>query len=135
MMATTAFFFRWTLQQLAGSVESGKATCGVSVLAHLVLIATQRSDPLQLRRISGAIWPLSTTDERTIQDNLITWDGPVEKELESMRVLPARVTSWVANLPNQPASKRPQCTASSTVDLEAMATARRRNIGSFLSDA
>ncbi|KAK9443843.1 hypothetical protein VB005_02367 [Metarhizium brunneum] len=51
---------------------------------------TQRSDPLQLQRIRGAVRPLSTTAERTVQDNLVTRDGPVERELERMRVLLAR---------------------------------------------
>ncbi|TWU70354.1 hypothetical protein ED733_000091 [Metarhizium rileyi] len=43
-----------------------------------------------LQRIRGAVRPLSTTAERTVQDNLVTRDGPVERELERMRVLLAR---------------------------------------------
>ncbi|EFZ03337.1 hypothetical protein MAA_00411 [Metarhizium robertsii ARSEF 23] len=53
----------------------------------------------KLRRFRDAVQPLSATNERSIQDNLITRDGPVEKELERMRVLLVRVTSRVANLP------------------------------------
>lgn len=74
----------------------------------------------KLRRIRDAVQRLSATDESNIQDNLVTRNGPVEKELERMRVLLARVTSRVANLPEQPASDRPQSITSSTVDLGEM---------------
>ncbi|KAF5120850.1 Inner kinetochore subunit fta4 [Metarhizium anisopliae] len=88
----------------------------------------------KLRRIRDAVQPLSATDESNIQDNLVTRNGPVEKELERMRVLLARVTSRVANLPEQPASDRPQSITSSTVDLGEMTRWGKRKIDSFLAD-
>ncbi|EFY96765.1 hypothetical protein MAA_07826 [Metarhizium robertsii ARSEF 23] len=88
----------------------------------------------QLRRIEAAVKPLATTDEVTIQDNLVTRDGPVEKELERMRVLLARVTSRVAGLPDQPANNRSGSRTSSVVDLGGMTKSRKRNIDSFLAD-
>ncbi|KAH0596691.1 hypothetical protein MHUMG1_05810 [Metarhizium humberi] len=88
----------------------------------------------QLRRIEAAVKPLATTDEVTIQDNLVTRDGPVEKELERMRVLLARVTSRVAGLPDHPANNRSGSRTSSVVDLGGMTKSRKRNIDSFLAD-
>ncbi|EXU95273.1 kinetochore complex Sim4 subunit Fta4 [Metarhizium robertsii] len=88
----------------------------------------------KLRRIRDAVQRLSATDESNIQDNLVTRNGPVEKEQERMRVLLARVTSRVANLPEQPASDRPQSITSSTVDLGEMTRWRKRKIDSFLAD-
>ncbi|OAA44167.1 hypothetical protein NOR_03895 [Metarhizium rileyi] len=88
-----------------------------------------------LRRIKAAVQPLATTDETSIQDNLVTRDGPVEKELEKMRVLLARVTSRVAGLPDQPANNPSQSrTTSSVVDLDGVVESRKRNIDSFLAD-
>lgn len=89
----------------------------------------------KLRRIKNAVQPLSATDESNIQDNLITRNGPVEKELERMRILLARVTSRVANLPEQSASDGLQALTRSTVDLGEMTRWRKRKIDSFLSDA
>ncbi|KID95325.1 hypothetical protein MAJ_08720, partial [Metarhizium majus ARSEF 297] len=88
----------------------------------------------KLRRIRDAVQRLSATDESNIQDNLVTRNGPVEKEQERMRVLLARVTSRVANLPEQPASDRPQSITSSTVDLGEMTRWGKRKIDSFLAD-
>lgn len=88
----------------------------------------------QLRHMRDAVQPLAATDETSIQDNLVTRDGPVEKELERMRILLVRVTSRVANLPDEPRNNRPQAAASSTVDLEGVTTSRKRNIDSFLAD-
>jgi hypothetical protein len=87
----------------------------------------------QLRRIKGAILPLST-DETSVQDNLITRQGPIEQELDRMRTLLARVTRRVADLPDQPAGSRSPSRTSSTVDLGGMTRARKRNIDSFLAD-
>ncbi|KHN95229.1 uncharacterized protein MAM_06940 [Metarhizium album ARSEF 1941] len=88
----------------------------------------------QLRRIEAAVKPLATTDEASIQTNLVTRDGPVEKELEKMRLLLARVTSRVAALPDSPADNRSGSRTSSVVDLGGMTKSRKRNIDSFLAD-
>ncbi|EPE06660.1 kinetochore protein [Ophiostoma piceae UAMH 11346] len=43
-----------------------------------------------------------TAEAPTVQDNLVTRDGPVERELERMRLLLVRVGDKVANLPERP---------------------------------
>lgn len=88
----------------------------------------------QLGRIKAAIQPLATTDQTSIQDNLVTRNGPVEMELERMRGLLARVTNKVADLPDQPPNNRSRSRASSTVYLGRMTGTRKRNIDSFLAD-
>jgi hypothetical protein len=88
----------------------------------------------QLRRIRDAIQPLSMTDETSIQDSLITAQGPMEQELERMKALLTRVASRVADLPDQPAGNRSPSRTGSTVDLGGTNKSRKRNLDSFLAD-
>ncbi|GAO15610.1 hypothetical protein UVI_02050420 [Ustilaginoidea virens] len=88
----------------------------------------------QLRRIDTAIKPLSATDQNPIQDNLVTRGGPVEKELERMRVLLARVTGRVAALSDESPNTRSAAGNTSIVDLNDLTKARKRNVDKFLSD-
>lgn len=87
----------------------------------------------KLRRVKAAVEPLreSDTDDSGIQDNLVTRDGPVEKELERMRALLARVTGRVADLPVDDGAA---AAAGTTIDLADITKAKKRNVDAFLSD-
>ncbi|KAK2600195.1 hypothetical protein QQS21_005069 [Conoideocrella luteorostrata] len=89
----------------------------------------------QLRRIDASVKPLSGTEENGIQDNLVTREGPVEKELEKMRALLARVTGRVAALPDRPANNLSQPKSEPDVDLRDIEKSTKRNVDSFLSDS
>lgn len=57
----------------------------------------QRVD--RLKSLQASIAPLRTADRGVgVQENLITRNGPVEKELERMRTLLTRVTARVGEL-------------------------------------
>ncbi|KAK5994875.1 hypothetical protein PT974_03262 [Cladobotryum mycophilum] len=84
----------------------------------------------RLRRLQSTIEPLRTTDGGVgVQENLATRDGPVEKELEKMRFLLARVAGRVGVLSSARASQE-----SSSVELGDLTEARKRNIDEFLAD-
>ncbi|KZZ87671.1 hypothetical protein AAL_08338 [Moelleriella libera RCEF 2490] len=89
------------------------------------------------RRIEASIRPLSNTDANEIQDNLVTPGGPIEQELDKMRLLLARVADRVVALPEQPINNSNGTTAQfdSAVKLGDLSKARKRNIDNFLSDA
>ncbi|KAH6690300.1 kinetochore Sim4 complex subunit Fta4 [Plectosphaerella plurivora] len=77
--------------------------------ASLAILSTQRAETLKrvqrLRRIKAALRPFTPEDSdqgaaSTVQENLATRDGQVEKELEKMRMLLVRVGGRVSKLPN-----------------------------------
>ncbi len=88
----------------------------------------QRVD--RLRSLKASIAPLDTADGR-IQDNLVTRNGPVETELERMRVLLARVAGRVSELPDKSASTQND---GGKIDLDALEGGRKRKVDDFLAD-
>ncbi|KYK57338.1 hypothetical protein DCS_04347 [Drechmeria coniospora] len=84
----------------------------------------------RLGRLKAAVDPFQTTDSTGagIQENLITRDGAVEKELERMRVLLARVAGRIGDL-------RDRRSGDGKVDLAALGSARKRNVDEFLADS
>ncbi|EFY95414.1 kinetochore complex Sim4 subunit Fta4 [Metarhizium robertsii] len=127
----------WPIESDFGKYPE-KARQHETIVLRLTLLSEEQKEIRlrveKLRRIRDAVQPLSVIDESSVQDNLVTRNGPVEEGLERIRALLARVTSRVAGLPDQPASNRPQSTTSSTVDLGRMTKSRKRNIDSFLAD-
>ncbi|KAI9150401.1 Inner kinetochore subunit fta4 [Paramyrothecium foliicola] len=96
---------------------------------QLVSLAEQR-EQLQarvdrLRRIKAALTPLETG----VQENLISRNGPVEKELERMRILLARVAGRVGQVPASTSAVDAQ------IDAKALTNARKRNVDEFLTDS
>jgi hypothetical protein len=79
----------------------------------------------RLRRIKAVVTPL----ESGVQENLISRNGPLEKELERMRILLARVAGRVGQLPVASPS------ADNSIEADALTTARKRNVDEFLADA
>lgn len=83
----------------------------------------------RLRNLQKTVESFQTTDGAGVQENLVTRDGPVEKELEKMRFLLARVAGRVGELSNAPATRNVD-----VVELNALAEARKKNIEKFLAD-
>lgn len=82
----------------------------------------------RLRRLKETIDPLKTSDGGVgIQENLATRNGPVEKELERMRMLLIRVTGRVGTLKEDKGRNNYE-------DEEPLSVARKRNIDDFLAD-
>ncbi|KAH7121349.1 kinetochore complex Fta4 of Sim4 subunit, or CENP-50-domain-containing protein [Dactylonectria macrodidyma] len=87
----------------------------------------------RLSRLQAVIQPLRTGDGGAgIQENLLTRDGPVEKELERMRFLLARVGGRVNALPDGGASDTPPTVP--VTSSESLGLARKRRIDQFLAD-
>lgn len=83
----------------------------------------------RLRSLQKTVESFRTTDGVGIQENLVTRDGPVEKELEKMRFLLARVAGRVSSLSDSDATQD-----SGQVELKALTEARKRHIEEFLAD-
>lgn len=91
----------------------------------------------RLRRLQTTIEPLKTTDGgHGIQENLLTRNGPVEKELEKMRFLLLRVAGRVDELPKATTTTTDGGGQAATgeIDLRTLTDARKRNIEEFLAD-
>lgn len=84
-------------------MESARYTDLAASLTSLSARRTEALDRVQrLRRIRAALRPFAPDDApdgAALQDNLVTRDGQVEKELEKMRMLLVRVGGRVAALP------------------------------------
>ncbi|UNI15510.1 hypothetical protein JDV02_002038 [Purpureocillium takamizusanense] len=106
-------------------------------VARLVELSARRKDlrrrVQRLRGLEASIAPLDTADGAAgrIQDNLVTRNGPVETELERMRVLLARVAGRVSELPVKSLATQPD---GAEVDLDALDGARKRKVDEFLAD-
>jgi hypothetical protein len=86
----------------------------------------------KLRKLSATVEPLRTADGGAgIQENLATRNGPVEKEVERMRVLLARVTGRVGKLADAPRDAR----SKRLVNLDDLKNARKRKVDDFLADS
>jgi hypothetical protein len=82
----------------------------------------------RLRRIKTTVDPLAVKEnDNGLQENLVTRDGPVEKELEKMRMLLLRVTGRVGSLK---ATSRPDGDDA----VKPLNDTRKRNIDDFLAD-
>ncbi|KAJ6443521.1 kinetochore protein fta4 [Purpureocillium lavendulum] len=107
-------------------------------VAHLAELNARRKDLRQrvqrLRGLKSSIAPLDTADDggARIQDNLIVRNGPVETELERMRVLLARVAGRVNELPAKGPATRGD---GGKIDLDALDGARKRSVDEFLADS
>jgi hypothetical protein len=82
----------------------------------------------KLRRIKSTIEPLRTTEGgEGVQENLVTRNGAVEKELEKMRFLLARVAGRVGQLPDTMPGDEEKVVSD-------IGKARKRQIDEFLAD-
>ena len=89
-----------------------------------------RSRVERLRRIKVTVDPLATGDSGAgVQENLVSRNGEVEKELERMRMLLVRVAGRVGSLPNSRSTKKEE------EDLKPLSELRKRSIDDFLADA
>lgn len=83
----------------------------------------------RLRSLHKTVESFRTVDGVGVQENLVTRDGPVEKELEKMRFLLARVAGRVSELSDvRPAQN------TGGVELNALTEARKKHIEEFLAD-
>ncbi|GKU04046.1 kinetochore protein fta4 [Fusarium langsethiae] len=90
-----------------------------------------REQVARLKHLKTIVEPLQTTDNGGgIQENLLTRNGPVEKELEKMRFLLARVGGRVHALPEQAPNDVPNEISLS----ETGSQGRKRRVDQFLAD-
>ncbi|EKJ67890.1 hypothetical protein NXS19_003286 [Fusarium pseudograminearum] len=90
-----------------------------------------REQVARLKHLKTIVEPLQMTDDGAgIQENLLTRNGPVEKELEKMRFLLARVGGRIHALPEQA-----QNDVSKEISLsETGSQGRKRRVDQFLAD-
>lgn len=90
-----------------------------------------REQVARLKHLKTVVEPLKTTDNGVgIQENLLTRNGPVEKELEKMRFLLARVGGRVHALSGEPPNGE-----SKEISLsETSSQGRKRRVDQFLAD-
>ncbi|PNY29427.1 Uncharacterized protein TCAP_00658 [Tolypocladium capitatum] len=106
-------------------------------VSRLAKLGEQRRDLRRrvekLRRLKAAVEPLRAADgtRAGVQENLVARDGPVERELERMRFLLARVAGRVAQLADGAATGTHE---DAKVDLDTLSTARKRSVDEFLAD-
>ncbi|KAF5587022.1 kinetochore fta4 [Fusarium pseudocircinatum] len=90
-----------------------------------------REQVARLKRLQTIVEPLQTDENGAgIQENLLTRNGPVEKELERMRILLARVGGRVLSLPEE----APNGEAKEVSLTEMGAQGRKRRVDQFLAD-
>ncbi|PNP75118.1 hypothetical protein FNYG_11606 [Fusarium nygamai] len=90
-----------------------------------------REQVARLKRLQSIVEPLQTDENGAgIQENLLTRNGPVEKELERMRILLARVGGRVLSLPED----APNGEAKEVNLTEIGAQGRKRRVDQFLAD-
>jgi uncharacterized membrane protein YccC len=90
-----------------------------------------REQVARLKRLQTIVEPLQTDENGAgIQENLLTRNGPVEKELERMRILLARVGGRVLSLPEE----APNGEAKDVSLAEMGAQGRKRRVDQFLAD-
>ncbi|CZR47169.1 uncharacterized protein FPRO_08543 [Fusarium proliferatum ET1] len=90
-----------------------------------------RDKVARLKRLQTIVEPLQTDENGAgIQENLLTRNGPVEKELERMRILLARVGGRVLSLPEE----APNGEAKEVSLTEMVAQGRKRRVDQFLAD-
>lgn len=93
-----------------------------------------RDQVARLNRLKSVVQPLQTGENGAgVQENLLTRDGPVEKELERMRFLLARVGGRVNTLPDGGGSGATS-QAIPVTSSDSLSLARKRRIDQFLAD-
>ncbi|RFU79664.1 kinetochore fta4 [Trichoderma arundinaceum] len=122
----------WPLDKDADAYPM-EATRYAETVRQLTDLNQQRKDLRQrvgrLRSLEKAVESFRTTDGVGVQENLVTRDGPVEKELEKMRFLLARVAGRVSELSNVRTTQE-----AGGVELNALTEARKKHIEEFLAD-
>ena len=98
---------------------------------QLLALNQQREELKQrverLRNMKTTIDPLQTTEGGAgIQENLVTRNGEMEKELEKMRILLARVAGRVGAIPDKPSNRNN--------DTNLLGGGMKRSIDDFLND-
>lgn len=126
----------WPLEKEAAARPEDAAAYAESVESLTQLASARKQAQLRLeklRRLQAAIEPLHSSDSGGgIQENLVTRNGAVEKELEKMRSLLARVSSGIDNsFRNASANARSR----DTVDVDQLRTSRKRAVDDFLGDS
>ena len=106
-------------------------------VSRLAQLGEQRKELQQrvdrLRRLKATVEPLRTADGTGagVQENLITRNGAVEKELERMRFLLARVAGRVGELPEETPLVSQE---NAKIDFDTLSAARKRTVDEFLAD-
>ena len=92
----------------------------------------------RLRRLQTIVDPLKATsteedeaESNSVQDNIVTRGGAVEKELERMRMLLVRVVGRVGTLPEAEAAEG----KGGQAEVESSSVARKRDLDSFLANS
>ncbi|KAM3565921.1 hypothetical protein ARSEF4850_001070 [Beauveria asiatica] len=86
----------------------------------------------KLRRLQSAIEPLRTSESgKGVQENLVTSNGAVERELEKMRGLLDRVASGVDSFRDASAGSRSR----DLVNVDELRTSRKRAVDDFLANS
>ena len=112
--------------------EAKRYTDAVTRLSELNEQRKQLKEQVaRLNRLKSVVEPLQTSDNGAgIQENLLTRNGPVEKELERMRFLLARVGGRVHALPDEASNG-----SAKEINLsEVGAQGRKRRVDQFLAD-
>ena len=98
----------------------------------LTTLSTQRQQSrnriARLRKIRAALEPLNPLER--VQENIVTRNGEMEKELEKMRMLLARVTGRVSMLPIKDTPERVEGLDARSLEGEG----RKRKIDDFLGN-
>jgi hypothetical protein len=110
-----------------------EATRYADTVRQLTELNQQRKDLRQrverLRSLQKTVASFQTKDGAGVQENLVTRGGPVEKELEKMRFLLARVAGRVSELSNAPTTRNDD-----GVEFNDLTEVRKKNIEKFLAD-
>lgn len=126
----------WPLEREAAAKPADAQAYAESV-ARLTELSQQRRDVqlrlAKLRRLQSAIEPLRTSDAgKGVQENLVTRNGAVERELEKMRELLVRVAGSVdSSFRNASSSARSR----DTINVDELRTSRKRAVDDFLADS
>ncbi|KAM3528674.1 hypothetical protein NHJ13051_002237 [Beauveria bassiana] len=125
----------WPLEKEAAAKPEDAQNYSRSV-ARLAQLSKERQQ-LQLRmeklrRLQSAIEPLRTSESgKGVQENLVTRNGAVERELEKMRGLLDRVASGVDTFRDASAGSRSR----DLVNVDELRTSRKRAVDDFLANS
>ncbi|KAM3448537.1 hypothetical protein MY3296_007731 [Beauveria thailandica] len=125
----------WPLEKEAAAKPEDAQTYSRSV-ARLAELSKERQQHQlrmeKLRRLQSAIEPLRTSESgKGVQENLVTSNGAVERELEKMRGLLDRVASGVDSFRDASAGSRSR----DLVNVDELRTSRKRAVDDFLANS
>ncbi|KAM3510759.1 hypothetical protein MY11210_005589 [Beauveria gryllotalpidicola] len=125
----------WPLEKEAAAKPEDAQTYSRSV-ARLAELSKERQQVQlrmeKLRRLQSAIEPLRTSESgKGVQENLVTRNGAVERELEKMRGLLHRVASGVDSFRDASAGSRSR----DLVHVDELRTSRKRAVDDFLANS